>query len=114
MMTRLSSTTIRFTTNCITLCCTSKEGSSKAPRTLAQKALTPFEESQFGGPICPLWLDLLYSLPQHPPIVFNPVAPLSQFGQLNHLGLIGVPEGTGQTCAFLYDKSSIARQRQVS
>jgi hypothetical protein len=53
--------------------------------------LTPFEESPFGGPICPLWLNLLDSLPQHPPIVFDPVAPLGQFSQLNHLGLIGVP-----------------------
>jgi hypothetical protein len=39
-----------------------------------------------------LLLDLLDSLPQHPPIVFDPVAPLGQFGQLNHLALIWVPE----------------------
>jgi len=76
-----------------------KRGLFQVPRHTGTKGVDPFEESQFGGPICPLLLDLLGSLPQHPPIVFDPVAPLGQFGQLNHLGPIGVPGAMTGKCA---------------
>jgi hypothetical protein len=37
-----------------------------------------------------LLLDFSHAFPQHTPLVFNPSASLRQFGQIDHLGLIGV------------------------
>jgi hypothetical protein len=62
----------------------------QGPPDTGAKSIDSFEESPFSGPICPLLLNLPDPLPQHPPMVFDPVAPLGQFGQLDHPRLIGV------------------------
>jgi hypothetical protein len=65
-------------------------GVCKGPPDTGAKSVDPFEESPFRGPICPLLRDLPDPLPQPPPMVFDPVAPLGPFGQLDHPRLIGV------------------------
>jgi hypothetical protein len=38
--------------------------------------------------------DFPHPFPQHTPVVFHPSATLRQFGQLNHLGLIGLDQAS--------------------
>src|SRR2546428_649000 len=91
MITWLSSTTIRFTTNCNTFCCTGKEGSSIASRILVQNAPTP-ARSRSSAVLSPLLLDFSHPFPQHAPVVVKPATSLRQFGQVNFFGLIGINE----------------------
>jgi hypothetical protein len=53
-----------------------KSGVFQGPPDTGAKGVDPFEESQFSGPTGPLLVDLPDPLPQHPPMVFDPVAPL--------------------------------------
>src|SRR5262245_40528058 len=56
------------------------------------KSFDAFEESEFCGPLGPLLLDFPYPFSQHAPVVVKPATSFRQFGQVDHLSLIGINE----------------------
>ena len=67
-----------------------KRGGFHRPPDTGAKGIDPFQEPQLSGSIHPLLVDLLHLCSQHTPVLCNSLASLCQFGELNHLGLIGV------------------------
>ena len=70
------------------------------------KCLDALEEPQFCGALSPLLLDFPHPFPQHAPVVVKPAPALGQFGQVNHLSLIGINE----SCHFPIEGHELALQ----